>query len=197
MNILICGKQASGKSRITEKLRDYFTYRGTACYTYDYMTPITNIIESMQIVGPESLQYGATLQGILYKWGVLGWKTACVDTVAEATSRWRELGLHFIAIIDGAPKEMIRAYKDGGAFAVYLNCPDEVRHNRLEGFDGSARGEGHPIEVGFNDCAVSDIFDLVVDTSEHSPEEVASLIGTEFQNKINDAFKKTPIDEKS
>jgi len=193
MYVLICGKQGSGKSAVTEKLRDYFTYRGTACYSYDYLTPVYDVIEAVKIalsqhyISPKDIADSVLLERV-FDWFPACWKDIVIAKTNDTTARWDELGMHYVAIIDGAPSlDVIDLFERKGAFKVYLDCPIDIRNER----SNNIREESHPLEAGFNDCAVSNIFDLVVDTSKSSPEEVANLIGTEFQNKLKKAFTQT------
>lgn len=189
MNILICGKQASGKTAVTKALQDYYSYRGSACFTYDYLRPLNELQDVIYVVGKE---YGLSdtggdtaLMGCLYNWNPYLCLVAAVKNINEATERWKELDLFYITVVDGIVERETLATFPG--MKVYLDCPKDDRMKRL-GDPSKHRGEGHPLESGFNDCAVCDIFDLVVDTNKHSPEEVANLIGTEFLDKMKTVF---------
>lgn len=196
MFISISGKQGSGKSAVAEELRNFFTYRGNACYVYDYLSPLRDLWESIYIVG---LQHGLerplgvqedvdpSLQGAIYDWseGLYFLTNAADKHVRDAISRWDELNLIYMAILDG-PVKPAHLYPFS-PYGVYLQCDTATRERRVGLM--SWRGEGHPLEAGFNDCAVSDIFDLVVDTNEPSPKEIADLIGNKFLDKLKSVFK--------
>lgn len=189
MNILICGKQASGKTAVTKALQGYFSYRGTASFIYDYLHPLNELHDVIYVVGkqygmPETFKDNA-LMGCLYNWNPYLCLIAAVKSINEATERWKELNMFYVAVVDGVIEPKTLPTFPG--FKVYLDCPKEDRMKRLED-PATSRGESHPLESGFNDCAVCDIFDLVVDTSKHSPEEVANLIGTQFLDKMKSVF---------
>lgn len=199
MIITISGGQGSGKTAVTEHLRDYFTYRGMACYVYDFLRPLREMCDALYIVGD---QYGlvrpfnnpdlvdAGMQGCLYSMDSAFLGRAAVNEIMEATARWNELKMLYVAIVDGPVSSSDLNLFD--SYRVCLNCNKEIRQNRIvaRSDESVILSEDHPLEAGFNDCAVSNIFDLVVDTNEPSPKETADLIGNKFLDKLNDFIKR-------
>lgn len=201
MYILLCGKQGSGKRETTTKLRTYFGYRGQACYAYDYLQPVYQMHDAVYIVGK---QYGLNrteptdfdLISHLVEWGNNnssdwgGWARCAKDHVDGITKRWDDLKMFYVAIIQGLPfAENLKMFPN--SYKVLLKCDRDVRHTRVTNISRTWMRENHPIEVGFDDCAVSDIFDLVVDTESKNPDEVAKEIGNNFHDKLLSGLEKT------
>lgn len=202
MKIIICGRQGTGKSAVAEALRDFFIYRGTACYVYDYLNPLVDMCNAVYIAGSHhGLQRPCASESMIdpdllasmYTWTT---KNALIPAAAsrnisDVTSEWDRHRLFYVAIVDGVVDCAQLSALSG--FRVYLHCEENKRISRvkLDPRGSLLRENDHPLEVGFNDCAESNIFDLVVDTSKSSPEEIATLIGTKFLDKLDDVFKQT------
>ena len=189
MIILISG-ESDAAAKCAERLRNHMSYRGMACITYDFEEPAHQMHDGAMI----ALQtYGAIidlpikdvfaeprcdrLEGFIKVWleRRVPLREIAQARIESMTARWKELKMLYVVIIHG---DMIK--KDIGRFkasySVRLNCSE------LE----SCPELGH-----FDDCAVSDIFDLVVDTNKMSFDEAATLIGESFNDKIVSMLHKT------
>jgi len=194
MIITLSGARGVGKYTTSEALKKYFGYRGTACYCHDFWGVIKQIHDAVMIVARpldldnEFFIYHGRDQNLLeffYHWSS-SWGKVARKEVSKITARWEELRVHYIAIVSGAATpEDLAPFED--AFRVQLVASEQTLKDRRAPITGEA---DHIINCGFNDCAVSDIFDLVVDTNGKTPDDVAALIGTAFQDKIDSAFKR-------
>jgi hypothetical protein len=196
MEIILCGQHGCGAPTVALELRDYFAYRGVACYIQDYLEPLHEAVEGVAMAmahyGIDLFKGGHEkyLLGSLYQLlgSSNGWDKVCQDTYNKHTISWENVTLLYAGVIFNAPSPTLLD-KYPGAFKVYL---EQSKENRLKNTVPELfRDESHPLEVGFNDCAVSDIFDLVVDTNESSSKDVANLIGNMFLDKIKTSFIKT------
>jgi len=185
MYLLLCGKPGAGVQPISTRLIQYFSYRSTACYEYNYLTPLKDIEEAASIVlsrymGIEEIENltGGSLSNHLYSWGGDLLARVAQKQVAQVTARWDELKLHYIAILHGIPPIDVLDFEP--AFKVLLKCADNASPRRESCLGPS-----------FDDYAVGDIFDLVVDTSVVSPDEAATLIGESLHDKMLSPFKGT------
>lgn len=196
MIITLSGARGVGKYTTSEALKKYFGYRGTACYCHDFWGVIKQIHDAVMIVARpldldnEFFIYHGRDQALMdyfYNWHHWIWGGVARKEVAKITARWEELRVHYIAIVVGAatPGDLA-SFKD--AFRVQLVASEQTLKDRRAPITGEA---DHIINCGFNDCAVSDIFDLVVDTNGKTPDDVAAYIGTAFQDKIDSAFKRS------
>lgn len=193
MFLLVCGKTGSGKRIVSSELIKYFGYRGVACYEYDYQSPLDDIEEAAGVIlsrylTPEEIEDNTSepLSMHLRIWASDVLFLLATRQIKQVTARWDDVKLHYIAIVRGMdPRE---TYDFSPAFKVLLTCTDKVRETRLQ-----ARGEdpsrGGHLDLGLDDYAVSDIFDLVVDTSVLGPDEVAALIGESLHDKMMSPFK--------
>lgn len=179
LRVIICG---AASQDLREELIRYYSYRGKACYSYDYLTLLRTMYDNMETLLQNE---GFTVYDddkprrlcALYDMFSCYLVRTTQAAVKENTGRWQDLKMDFMTLIWGVPTE-----ED----LKTLSCADIVPTFRvLLRSDGSrVATEGHPLEVGFNDCAVSDIFDIVVDTDELTPEEMANLIGDKLHDKL-------------
>lgn len=197
MHILVCGKPGSGKTEITNQLRQHFTFRGHACYALDYMAPIYQVYHAVYLVAKQyDIDQPVLDQDLIshiMRWGdsnLQGWSwSQCVkNQMSKITQRWEELKMFYVGIIKGVPYPQDLSLFPG-SFKVYLDCSQEVRKERLKAINKPFAGDGHPTEIGFNDCAVCDIFNLVVDTKNKTPSEVTEIITHSFHDKLHAGFK--------
>lgn len=187
MRLVICGKFTQ---EIKDAVQKYYAFRGTACYFYDYTNLLDSLNDAIQTVfdfnnitvDDDNLIH---IRKALYD--------CCKDilpkhadsTIYEITEQWLKLNLHHITVIWGVPSPQdLKLFESH--FKVLLQRDVEEKHV------GHIFKKCHPLEVGFNDCAVSNIFDYVVDTNKLSPEEVANLIGAALHDKTMTAFNKAP-----
>lgn len=169
-----------------EEIRKYYSYRGTACVTIDFeevlgqlhdsvILTLANYIKNFAPAVRMPLQANVfddpkdlSLLKVLRDWveskvEYSGFSRARADKTSE---RWRELNMHHILIIYGNMNEAdVRKFPD--SYRVYLKGK-----------------EGHPLLSHFDDCAVGNIFDLVVDTGKIQKEAVADLVGTSLHHKL-------------
>ena len=107
--------------------------------------------------------------------------------ISKVIKRWDELKMFHITVIHGIVKQA-QLDRYPAAFKVLLTCDVDERNRRTTATGGSSafclRDYNYPIEAGFNDCAVSDIFDLVVDTGITTPDKAANLIGECLHKKL-------------
>lgn len=198
MLITLCGPRGSGKYTTAEALKKYFGYRGMPCYCYDYWTPLNHMydalamaMQSYDLTLPRTWRNykdrDTTLQDAIYRLiPVSDWQRIVKEEITKVTQRWEELKVHYVIVLYGVPTpDELHRFND--AFRVWLNIPATELSQRVEVI---LEENSHIINQGFHDCAVSDIFDLVVDTSKSTPDEVASQIGTTFQEKISSVFKR-------
>lgn len=193
MYILLCGKQATGKDAVSVALRDYYSYRGTACYTYDFMEPIHEAHDAVFIAlhrhgmpKPPDGKYSKVAMQSIYDWLHLMLPTFMGRSVKPIVQRWVDLKMFHITVIHGmTKKEHVTGFPT--AYKVLLECDLDERVKRVGREPPDVfclRDHSHPIETGFCDCAARDIFDLVVDTTKNTPDKVASLIGESLHTKL-------------
>lgn len=180
MRIAICGHYDEA---IKDAVQHYFAYRGKACYSYNYLAPIEMYMEVINIIsrneeitgsveGDQKLRdtllevFGPCLEGL------------CNKAIKENTGRWQELMMDHITLVWNILDDD-KSRRPFYPFRVLLRSP---KKSKVE--------ESHLPEIGFNDCAVGFIFDVVVDTDEHSPEEVANLIGAKLHDKMKTAMER-------
>jgi len=194
MYIILCGRQGSGKTTVAEALKAYYSYRGTACFAYDFMQPVQEVHDAafiaLQRYGmphpPEDL-YSRLPYQYIYSWLEMLLPTYANAELTKVIQRWDDLKMYHIAVVHGMTKPaQLEKYLTG--FKVLLTCNVDERNRRITTAGGSSafclRDYNHPIEAGFDDCAVSDIFDLVVDTGMMTPDKVASHIGECLHKKL-------------
>jgi hypothetical protein len=178
MFLLIYGR---GGEKLSEELKAYYSYRGTACYEYDFMSNLDDMVETLGIhLGSESMtpELLSRLRGSIYDATKAIIVKNVTDSVQSVTARWEELNLHFTAVIRN-----IQPDADLGLFPSYkIFMMEEESH-----FESS----------DLHACAVSNNFDLVVDTLTHDPREVAALIGESLHRKMMSAFTKPQDGDKT
>lgn len=196
MYLLLCGRHGTGKRSVSHELIKYFSYRYTACYMYNFMSPLEDIEGAADIVVSQNLSReeirGATdgdLASHLYSWGKKLLGPLALKQIGVIIERWEVLKLHHITVVRGVPPAEVSLF--GPAFKVLLTCNEEDAKARIENVQEIPRKGGHPLEIDFDDCAVCDIFDLVVDTSAVSRSEAATLIGESLHDKMLSPFKGT------
>ena len=187
MLILITG---DGARECAEGVRNRLSYIGHPVISYNFEEPCDSLHDAAML----ALQQYKTMVDLPVKnvfegprdesfvWKVKTWLEASgisLQTIAKArvrklTERWEELGMLYTVIIYGnIGQQDIEVFPD--SYRVFLGC----------------RNKEHCLEyVHFNDCAVSNIFDQVVDTNKVTPEEAATLISTSYTDKIKTSFNK-------
>jgi len=195
MFILLCGKPGTGTRAVCSRLVHYFSYRSTACYEYDYLSPLRDIEDASGIVlsrylGIEEIENltEESLAAHLYTWGSSLLAPVAKKQVDLVTARWDELKLHYIVVIHGISPSVCTDFDP--AFKVQLRCDETVRKARILAEGANPRRESR-LDLSFDDYAVCDIFDLVVDTGVVSPDEAATLIGESLHDKMLSPFKGT------
>jgi hypothetical protein len=168
-----------------EALRNYFSYRGTACIAYDFEAPVQHVhYAAMMALQPykecmdamfHSLEDSQRSLADLRSWIE---KTIPLHVIANAhiknlVQTWDELKMYYVVIIHGNMTKL-----DMEAFPQSL----KVLIN-----DGEI-SESTGCSMVSSDCAGCDIFDLVVDTSMSKPNEAASTIGESLHSKIMSAL---------
>jgi type IV secretory pathway VirB6-like protein len=185
MRLVICGDFTQ---EIKDAVQKYYAFRGTACYFYDYTTLLDSLDDALKTVFDFN-DIKVSEVNLLHIRKAL--YDCCKDilpkhadkTIYEITEQWINLNMHHITVIWGVPSP-----QDLSLFESHYRV-------LLQGEDkhvGHIFNKCHPLEVGFNDCAVSNIFDQVVDTIKHSPEEVATLIGAALHDKMMTVFNRVP-----
>lgn len=187
MLILITGYCAQACSEI---LRNRLSYIGHPVISYDFEEPCGNIHDAAMLALQQyknivDLPVKNVFEGPRdggFMWKVKTWmelSNISLQTIAKArvrklTERWDELGMLYTVIIYGNIGQTdIEGFPD--SYRVFLDC--SKKENCLE-------------YVHFNDCAVSNIFDQVVDTNKVTTEEAANLICTSYTDKIKSSFSK-------
>lgn len=187
MLILITG---DGARECAEGVRNRLSYIGHPVINYDFEEPCAHLHDAAMLAlqqykdivdlpvknvfdGPRNEQF---------VWRIKTWlelSNISLQTIAKArvrklTERWDELGMLYTVIIHGnIGQPDIEGFPD--SYRVFLDC----------------RNKEHCLEyVHFNDCAVSNIFDQVVDTNKVTTEEAATLISTAYTDKIKSSFNK-------
>jgi len=172
MRIAVCGESEEIKKAIMQ----YYGYRGTACYFYNYISPIEDLSEACRVVlsGYELELYHCEdmviKRAFIEAFG-MDLKAIADREIDKVTMLWQELKMHHITVLWNVAPEHMHA----------IECDYKV----LITYDEKCR----PLGYMFNDCAVGDIFHKVVDTSKHSPEEVATLIGAGLHDKMMTALR--------
>ena len=175
MRIAICG---TGSDIPVKELQKYYGYRGTACYCYDYLALITRLVDTCEVVlSQDDIQLDAIskveLRGPFMDVAEDHLPRIADTTINKVTRQWLDLKMHHVTILYNVPES--HAQKVDSDFRVFASY-DEKKCRTL----GS----------GFDDCAVSRIFHVVVDLNKHVPEEAASLIGDGLHDKMITAIKK-------
>lgn len=175
MFITLSGSTREYRDSVAEALRDHFAYRGVAVYIYDLLTPVDDMVlsssiaaESHNISFPKDRMMSLILQeGRKESEGF--WGKAAVSYSKTITSNWDSLNMFYVAVISSIMfKEDLKQFDV--SLKVYLADKSCAREDE------------------FNDCAVSDIFDYVVDTNEQTPSGIANLIGEQVANRVSKAF---------
>ena len=167
--------------RLSEELRNYYTYRATACYEYDFMGRIDDMVETLGIhLGSANMTASLSMRlkrAIYRETKDILIREARAD-INLVTARWDELNLHHIVIIRNIPQDMNLALFP--SYKIFM-----------------MKEESHFENSDLHDCAVSNNFDLVVDTLTHDPREVAALIGESLHRKMISAFTKPQDNDKT
>lgn len=178
MFLLIYG---AGGEKLSEELKSYYTYRGTACYEYDFMSTLDDMVETLGIhLGSENMtpELSTRLRKSIYDAAKTPIIKSVVDSVKGVTSRWESLSLHFTAVVRNIPQGV-----NLGMFPSYkIFMVEEESH-----FENS----------DLHACAVSNNFDMAVDNLTHDPREVATLIGESLHRKMMSAFTKPQDGDKT
>lgn len=197
MYILLCADEdAAAVADYAERIRNRFSYRGMACIVYNFQEPAEAMHDGAIIA---LQQYSGVIELPIKDvfseekdFSLLNFSRAWLERrlplqkIAHArinsiTARWQELGMLYVVVVYGNMtkkdlEEFPRSYK------VLLDCgKQESRSNT-----GS-----------LNDCAVSNIFDQVVDTSKAPPDEAANLICAKFTDKITSKLETTDAREQT
>ena len=187
MLILITG---DGAKECSELIRNRLSYIGHPVISYDFEEPCNNLHDGAMLA---LLQYkdiiDVPVKNIFddprdeqFVWKIKTWlemNNISLQTIAKArvrklTERWEELGMIYTVIIHGnIGQKDIEGFPE--SYKVFLDC---------------SKKESRPESVHFNDCAVSNIFDQVVDTNKMTTEEAATLISTSYTDKIKSSFNK-------
>lgn len=188
MIVLVVGSAAEAPE-YAERLRNHLSYLGNACITYNYREPAeqmhdgallalqqySNLLKIPRVdvfEGPKDESLLALAEAWLEK-------NMPLHTVADArlksmTGRWEELKMNYVAIVFGnMKKEDVERFPE--SFRVLLGC--------------SSQNSG-PSQLHFKDCALSNIFDCVVDTSKVNADEAAAFINASLRDKLASALKK-------
>lgn len=188
MFILVTGQ--GNTYEYAERVRNYLSYRGTACLSYNFEEPVEAMHDGAMI----SLQQYADVIDLPIKDIYGGPKDLDLMTSSRAwledklplcklaharintlTARWVELDMHYVVIVYGnMTKKDLEAFP--GSYKVLLSFGEQ------ESRDNSA---------SLNDCAVCNIFDQVVDTIKTTPDEAANLIGASYNDKIRSLLRRT------
>jgi hypothetical protein len=196
MFVLISGKQGSGKKTLSESLKKYYGYRGTAVYVYHIQQPIIHMHDALYSVGtmygmkkPEAGKDGSLIQA-LDSWGRKVdpdvWAKIAQSKIKSITEKWDSLNLFYIVTIPGVSSSNEFKYFPN-SFRVYLECREEVRKARATSWGD----EHHSTETALEPYVAQPLsFDLVVDTEKSSPDEVAELIGKKLNERLNMALTK-------
>jgi hypothetical protein len=182
MFILLTG-DASGLH--AEALRNYFSYRGTACITCDLETPVQQVHYAAKMAlqpyrgdidpAAEALENSKQSLAELRSWIE---KVTPLHVIANAhikklVQTWDELKMYYVVIVHGNMNKL-----DMEAFPQSLKVL--INNGEIPGSAGCSTVS--------SDCAGCDIFDLVVDTSVSKPNEAASTIGESLHSKIMSAL---------
>jgi hypothetical protein len=187
MLILITG---DGAKACAEGVRNRLSYIGHPVINYDFEEPCGNLHDAAMLALQQYKDIAVLpVKNIFdgprddsFMWKVSTWLEAsgiplsllAKGRIKELTARWEELGMLYTVIVYGnIGQKDIEEFPD--AYKVFL--------------DGSKK-EYYLATVHFNDCAVSNIFDQVVDTSKATPEEAVTLISTSYTDKIKSSFNK-------
>lgn len=187
MLILITGE---GAKSCSEGVRNRLSYIGHPVISYDFEEPCENLHDAAMLALQQykdiaELPVKNIFDGPkddLFMWKVRTWLESsgiplsllAKGRIKALTSRWEELGMIYTIIVYGnIGRTDLEEFPD--SYKVLLDC---------------SKKESRPETVHFNDCAVSNIFDQVVDTSKVTPEEAAVLISTSYTDKIKSSFSK-------
>lgn len=185
MNIFITGYDLT--KEYAEALRNFMSSRGMTCYSYDFEEPVRQMHDSVLLAlqqydvlperdvfsGPIDRALASNLRSWLTYDAFIPLSTFAEKRLDPITARWDELNIIYYTIIYG----------------------DLSLHNlswRPDSYKILLKGESRPVRDDFNDCAISNIFDQVVDTNKVTPEEAANLIAALLRDKMNTVFSKTP-----
>lgn len=157
---------------VCEELKSYYNFRATAYYEWDYLSPLESMVESVGIVLGEkytSEDLTERIKTALLKETSSILADEALDQVRKVTDRWKELNMHFIGAVKNIPSsvglDVTPSYR-------ILLCSEE----------------SHPPERALYDCAVGNNYDLVVETLDKDPKEVAALIGDSLHRKLITSF---------
>jgi len=177
MFITLSGSTREFRDSVAEALRDHFAYRGVAVYIYDLLTPVDDMVLSSSIAAEShNINFSKDrMMSLILQEGRKEsegfWGRAAMSYSKTITDKWDSLNMFYIAIMSSVMfKEDLNQFDV--SFKVYLSDKSCAREDE------------------FNDCAVSNIFDYVVDTNEQTPSGIANLIGERVASKISKAFSK-------
>ena len=173
-----------------EALRNYFSYRGTACLIYDFEAPVQQVhyaarmalqpyrgdLELAADVLENSKQSFAELRSWIEKSTPL--HVIANVHIKKLVQTWDALKRYYVVIVYGNMNKL-----DMEAFPQSLKVL--INNGEISGLAGCSTVS--------SDCAGCDIFDLVVDTSMSKPNEAASTIGESLHSKIMSALDNSPL----
>lgn len=174
------------EKQIVEKLVNYFSYRGTACYAYNFLYPLLDVAESAALatathLGKESgfdqARAEEQIERLLYGWFEPSLIPIAKKRMEEVTGRWDSLNMHYIAIISNAVPTSIPKEEFSPGYRVLIK----------------GEKESHPLSDVIFDYAECGAYDYVIDPIDKSAEEVANLIGESLHHKMMSSFTLSPF----
>lgn len=157
---------------VCEELKSYYNFRATAYYECDYLNLLESMVESVGIVLGEkyaSEELLGRIKATLFQETSDILAEESLDQVRKVTGRWKDLNMHFIGAVKNIPPS---AVMDVSPSYRVLLC----------------NKESHPLGRALYDCAVGNNYDLVVETLDKDPKEVAALIGDSLHRKLITSF---------
>ena len=197
MLVLISGKSGSGKTELANNLKTHWSQRGIATVILNFMRPVHDMHDAVAMVGkrfglhpPPPGKGDTDLISLLNDWGRKKdqniWDQAFQDYYDEVTSHWRKQQLFFMAVADDMH---YRSSFDffGRALTVRLECDPKTLVQRSPYYD---MDRGHPSQVDLDPYVKADKFDVVIDTTDLTPDKVCEEVVAHFTERVDKAFEK-------
>jgi hypothetical protein len=196
MHIILSGKYASPVGQIGEELKRRWGSLGTAVYCHDAKGPVRLMCDALHTVaqqfGPigESPDGDLFLQQALLDWGrerdLQFWGKLAKRSVDSVTSRWEELGLFHVVVIQNLCfQEDYRLFPR--AFRVYVMPDASQKPHMIHGHHGSETAlDSWVLESRTENFPV---FDLVLRADEGTVEELSKAIFEGFNERFKSGFR--------
>jgi hypothetical protein len=141
--------KANANLPVAQALRSYYTYRGTTCYLYDYMQPVTEahnaVLAALKHYNAISVTIDTGLAQKIFNWVAPALTRMTRNVIDPIIKKWEEHHMFYIVTVYHIPRD---GMGDIGkpSLKVHITSPTEDK-NAISGYDLVVDGADTPEKI--------------------------------------------------